>query len=116
MKKAAHQKAEAAVSAMAMATCRGISWATSRSYGTSSFHLRQIQVTRDAEHVERSVALPVLVFPLLLRWRGRQPLCLIRAGLQVEEPNDISRYHLVGFVRGNAREVLVDDGVRVRIL
>jgi hypothetical protein len=88
----------------------------SRSYGTSSFHLGQIQVTKDAEPVERSVALPVLVSLLLLRWRGRQPLCLIRAGLQAEEPNDISRHHLVSFVGGNAREVLVDDGVRVRIL
>lgn len=116
MKKAAHQEAEAVMSAMAMAACHGIIWAMSRLSGTSSFHLGQIQITKDAEHVERSVALPVLVSLLLLRWQGRQPVCLIRAGLQVEEPNDISRHHLVGFVGGNAREVLVDDGVRVRVL
>lgn len=116
MKKAAHQEAEAVMSAMAMAACHGIIWAMSRLSGTSSFHLGQIQITKDGEHVERSVALPVLVSLLLLRWQGRQPVCLIRAGLQVEEPDDISRHHLVGFVGGNAREVLVDDGVRVRVL
>jgi hypothetical protein len=115
MEKAAHQEAEAAVSAMAMATRRGIIWAMSRSYGMSSFHRGQIQVTKDAERAECSVAIPVLV-SLLLRWRSRRPVYLIRAGLQVEEPADISRHHLVGFVGGNAREVLVDDGVRVRVL
>src|SRR6266850_4130326 len=79
MEKAAHQEAEAVMSAMAMAACHGIIWAISRLSGTSSFHLGQIQVTKDAEHVERSVVLPVLVSLLLLRWQGRQPVCLIRA-------------------------------------
>jgi hypothetical protein len=76
----------------------------------------KIQVAKDAKHMKRVVALPVSVSVLLLRWRGRQPVCLIRAGLQAEESDDISRHHLVGFIGGNAREVLVDDGVRVRIL
>jgi hypothetical protein len=115
MEKAAQREIEAVVNALAIATPHGIIWAMSRSYGTSSFHLRQVQVTKDAEHVERSVALPVVVSVLLLRWQGRQPVWLIRAGLQVEEPDDICRHHLVGFVGGNAREVLVDDGVRVRV-
>jgi len=56
--------------------------------------------------VERSVVLPVLVSLLLLRWQARQPVCLIRAGLQVEEPDDISRHHLVGFVGGDAVKFL----------
>src|SRR2546426_8430727 len=86
MEKAAQRETEAVVRAVAIATRRGITWPMSRSYGTSSFHLGQMQVTKDAEHVECSVALPALVSVLLLRWQGRQPVCLIRAGLQVEEP------------------------------
>ena len=116
METAAQWEIEAVLNAMAIATPYGIIWAMSRSYGTSSFHLGQMQVTKDAEHMERIVALPVPVSALLLRWLGRQLVCLIRAGLQAEEPDDISRHHLVGFVGGNAREVLVDDGVRVRVL
>ena len=116
MKKTTHRETEAAVSAMAMARRRGIIWAMSRSYGMSSFHLGQIQVTKDAERTERSVAIPVMVSRLLLRWQGRRPVWLIRAGLQVEEADDIARHHLVGLVGGNADEVLVDDRVRVRVL
>ena len=82
----------------------------------SSLHLGQIQVTKDAERAERSVAIPVMVSRLLLQWQGRRPVCLIRAGLQVEETDDIARHHLVGFVGGNTSEVLVDDRVRMRVL
>jgi hypothetical protein len=68
MEQAAQRETEAVVRAVAIAMRRGITWPMSRSYGTSSFHLRQVQVTKDAEHVEHSVALPILVSVLLLRW------------------------------------------------
>jgi hypothetical protein len=43
-------------------------------------------------------------------------VCLICPALQVEEPDDIPRHHLISLVGGHAREVLGDNGMRVWVL